>query len=51
MTIFNETGLRDLQGDIFGGVAAAVIVLSMALAFGVASVTGVETDLITRPAV
>ncbi len=35
--ITNQIHFRNLQGDIFGGVTAAVIALPMALAFGVAS--------------
>lgn len=35
--ITNRIHFRHLQGDIFGGVTAAVIALPMALAFGVAS--------------
>ncbi|MGD8742854.1 MAG: SulP family inorganic anion transporter, partial [Granulosicoccaceae bacterium] len=45
MRIFNDIGLRNLHGDIFGGVTAAVIALPMALAFGVASGAGAEAGL------
>lgn len=45
MWIFNEINLRNLRGDIFGGVTAAVIALPMALAFGVASGAGAEAGL------
>ena len=45
MRIFNEIGLYNLRGDIFGGVTAAVIALPMALAFGVASGAGAEAGL------
>ena len=45
MRIFNEINLRHKRGDIFGGVTAAVIVLPMALAFGVASGAGAEAGL------
>ena len=44
MRIFNEIGLYNIRGDIFGGVTAAVIALPMALAFGVAALNcGFET--------
>jgi SulP family sulfate permease len=45
MSIFNEIHLRNLRGDILGGVTAAVVALPMALAFGVASGTGAEVGL------
>ena len=45
MQIFNEINTRNLRGDIFGGVTAAVIALPMALAFGVASGAGAEVGL------
>jgi len=45
MSIFNDISLRNLHGDIFGGVTAAVIALPMALAFGVASGAGAEAGL------
>lgn len=38
--ITNEIHFRNVRGDIFGGVTAAVIALPMALAFGVASGAG-----------
>ena len=40
MRIFNEIGLHNVRGDLFGGITAAVIALPMALAFGVASGAG-----------
>ncbi|KPJ92494.1 MAG: Bicarbonate transporter BicA [Gammaproteobacteria bacterium SG8_15] len=43
--VFNEIHLRNIRGDIFGGVTAAVIALPMALAFGVASGAGAEAGL------
>ena len=43
--IFNEINLRNIRGDIFGGVTAAVVALPMALAFGVASGAGAEAGL------
>jgi len=43
--VFNEIGLQNIRGDIFGGVTAAVIALPMALAFGVASGAGAEAGL------
>ncbi|WP_267383789.1 SulP family inorganic anion transporter [Cyanobacterium sp. uoEpiScrs1] len=45
MQITNRIHFRNLQGDIFGGVTAAVIALPMALAFGMASGTGVIAGL------
>ncbi len=45
MQVLNEISFRHLQGDIFGGVTAAVIALPMALAFGVASGAGAEAGL------
>jgi SulP family sulfate permease len=45
MQIFNQIGLDNLKGDLFGGVTAAVIALPMALAFGVASGAGAEAGL------
>ena len=45
MRVFNEIGLHNIRGDIFGGVTAAVIALPMALAFGVASGAGAEAGL------
>ena len=45
MRIFNDIGLHNVRGDIFGGITAAVIALPMALAFGVASGAGAEAGL------
>ena len=45
MVIFNEIHLRNVHGDLLGGVTAAVIALPMALAFGVASGAGAEVGL------
>ncbi len=45
MKITNLIHFRNLQGDIFGGVTAAVIALPMALAFGVASGAGAVAGL------
>ncbi|MDY7020632.1 MAG: SulP family inorganic anion transporter, partial [Cyanobacteriota bacterium] len=45
MQITNRIHFRNLQGDIFGGVTAAVIALPMALAFGVASGAGASAGL------
>ena len=45
MRIFNEIGVYNLRGDVFGGITAAVVALPMALAFGVASGAGAETGL------
>ena len=43
--ILNEFHLRNVRGDLFGGVTAAIIALPMALAFGVASGAGAEAGL------
>ncbi|MDB9513227.1 SulP family inorganic anion transporter [Kamptonema animale CS-326] len=40
MQITNKIHFRNLQGDIFGGVTAAIVSLPLALAFGVASGVG-----------
>lgn len=40
MQITNQIHFRNLQGDIFGGVTAAIVSLPLALAFGVASGAG-----------
>ena len=45
MRIFNEIGVYNLRGDVFGGITAAVVALPMALAFGVASGAGAEAGL------
>ena len=45
MQITNRIHFRNLRGDIFGGVTAAVIALPMALAFGVASGAGASAGL------
>ena len=45
MQITNKIHFRNLRGDIFGGVTAAVIALPMALAFGVASGAGAQAGL------
>ncbi len=45
MAVFNEIHFRNLRGDLFGGVTAAVIALPMALAFGVASGAGPAAGL------
>ena len=45
MSVFNEINLKNLHGDMLGGVTAAVIALPMALAFGVASGAGAEVGL------
>jgi SulP family sulfate permease len=45
MRVFNQINLNHLQGDLFGGVTAAIIALPMALAFGVASGAGAEAGL------
>ena len=43
--IINKIHFRNLRGDLFGGVTAAVIALPMALAFGVASGAGAAAGL------
>ncbi|MEM6254517.1 MAG: SulP family inorganic anion transporter [Cyanobacteria bacterium P01_D01_bin.156] len=45
MQITNRIHFRNLRGDLFGGVTAAVIALPMALAFGVASGAGAASGL------
>ncbi|XHU96449.1 MAG: SulP family inorganic anion transporter [cyanobacterium endosymbiont of Rhopalodia gibba] len=45
MQITNRIHFKNLRGDIFGGVTAAVIALPMALAFGVASGAGAIAGL------
>jgi SulP family sulfate permease len=45
MQLFNEINLRNIRGDVFGGITAAVVALPMALAFGVASGAGAEAGL------
>jgi SulP family sulfate permease len=40
MQITNRINFRNLRGDLFGGVTAAIIALPMALAFGVAAASG-----------
>lgn len=45
MQIFNEIHFRNIRGDLFGGVTAAVVALPMALAFGVASGAGAEAGI------
>ncbi|RMD68619.1 MAG: SulP family inorganic anion transporter [Cyanobacteria bacterium J149] len=45
MQITNKIHFRNLQGDIFGGLTAAVIALPMALAFGIASGAGASAGL------
>ncbi|OZH52402.1 Bicarbonate transporter BicA [Hydrocoleum sp. CS-953] len=43
--VFNKIHFRNLKGDMFGGLTAAVIALPMALAFGVASGAGPAAGL------
>ena len=45
MQITNRIHFRNLRGDIFGGLTAAIIALPMALAFGVASGAGPAAGL------
>ncbi|MEM9163989.1 MAG: SulP family inorganic anion transporter, partial [Cyanobacteria bacterium P01_F01_bin.4] len=45
MQITNRIHFRNLRGDLFGGVTAAIIALPMALAFGVASGAGAVSGL------
>ncbi|MGD1806519.1 SulP family inorganic anion transporter [Dapis sp. BLCC M126] len=43
--VFNKIHFRNIKGDMFGGLTAAVIALPMALAFGVASGAGPAAGL------
>ena len=45
MQITNKIHFRNVKGDIFGGITAAVIALPMALTFGVASGAGASAGL------
>ncbi len=45
MSITNRIHFRNVKGDIFGGITAAVIALPMALTFGVASGAGPSAGL------
>lgn len=45
MPVLNQIHFRNLRGDLFGGVTAAVISLPLALAFGVASGAGPAAGL------
>lgn len=45
MQLTNRIHFRNLRGDIFGGLTAAIIALPMALAFGVASGAGAAAGL------
>lgn len=45
MELFNQIHFRNLRGDIFGGVTAAIVSLPLALAFGVASGAGAIAGL------
>lgn len=45
MQITNKIHFRNVQGDVFGGLTAAVIALPMALAFGIASGAGASAGL------
>ncbi|WP_414551437.1 SulP family inorganic anion transporter [Anabaena sp. CCY 0017] len=45
MQIINEIHFRNVQGDILGGLTAAVVALPMALAFGIASGVGAAAGL------
>ena len=45
MQLTNQINFRNVRGDLFGGVTAAVIALPMALAFGVASGAGAVSGL------
>ena len=44
-SLFNTFSLKHWQGDLFGGLTAAVVSLPMALAFGVASGAGPAAGL------
>ena len=45
MKITNQIHFRNVQGDILGGLTAAVVALPMALAFGIASGAGASAGL------
>ncbi|MGF1590859.1 MAG: SulP family inorganic anion transporter [Pleurocapsa sp.] len=45
MQITNQIHFRNLKGDIFGGLTAAVVALPMALAFGIASGAGASAGM------
>ncbi|MBO0347772.1 SulP family inorganic anion transporter [Phormidium pseudopriestleyi FRX01] len=45
MQIINTIHFRNLKGDIFGGLTAAVVALPMSLAFGIASGAGASAGL------
>jgi SulP family sulfate permease len=45
MQITNQIHFRNVQGDILGGLTAAVVALPMALAFGIASGAGASAGL------
>lgn len=45
MQLTNQINFRNVRGDLFGGVTAAIIALPMALAFGVASGAGAASGL------
>ena len=45
MQITNRIHFRNIKGDLFGGLTAAIIALPMALAFGVASGAGAQAGL------
>ncbi|MGD1904549.1 MAG: SulP family inorganic anion transporter [Leptolyngbyaceae cyanobacterium] len=45
MQLTNRINFRNVRGDLFGGVTAAIIALPMALAFGVASGAGAVSGL------
>ncbi|NBD16895.1 MAG: STAS domain-containing protein [Cyanobacteria bacterium] len=45
MRITNRIHFRNIKGDIFGGITAAIIALPMALTFGVASGAGASAGL------
>jgi len=46
MQLIHGLHFRNLRGDIYGGLVAAVVALPLALAFGVASGAGVLCRLI-----
>ncbi len=45
MSITNRINFRNVQGDVLGGLTAAVVALPMALAFGIASGAGASAGL------
>ncbi|MBM5816706.1 MAG: SulP family inorganic anion transporter [Cyanobacteria bacterium K_Offshore_surface_m2_239] len=45
MKVLNQISTKNIKGDLFGGVTAAIVALPLALAFGVASGAGASAGL------